>query len=869
MFMLREHHMAALSRSYSAAQLAQIFKPFSQEVTYEEGDAVILLKDPKGDLFHIELDRRGRIAETVSATGQTQQFAYTQENRISYHANSQGLQVAFTWDAAGRLTSLTEDLHRRWLLAWDDFGNLTRIVDPAGASSEMLWYGPGLLHAYRDRTGGAIVLGRDELARILSLQDPNGRTTRYEYSRFDRPDRIRRPDGSTEEIVRDGMGRIIEALRNGKSLAKASWTVAGKLESLLYADGHFVAFEYDGKGRTTKARNSATAIARSWDDDGHLLEEAQAGQVVACAYDVCGSLASLKLPGGEEASFSYDRDGRIQTVQDWTGETHRIEFSSDSRTVTHRYASGVTREERWSSTGRLEAVGITLPGISGVAFWSRTEYDANLKVAAIHRSDDGVRKMRYDPEGRLTGVYGSQFKEQYVYDFNGNRASCACNSMDQVISDGFSHMTYDDAGNMISSQGPRGLHRFHYNGQNLLTSADLPNGGRVEYEYDAFARRISKRVGAVVTRYLWAGDQLVREWTLGPEIDSSCDYLFLPGTHTPYAMRRDGRVYHFHNDHLGSPQWLTDSQGQVVWSGAFNAFGEASHIAGTISQPFRFPGHYFDEETGLHYNRARYYSPSLGRYLSRDPLEILGGTNFYVYANSDPFNQTDPLGLLSGWAKIAVAGAFIAVGVTALIVAAPAIAAVIAGAAVTTAVISAAGLIVAGGAAIGGGISLALAPDGCVECQSKAFWSGAEMGAGLAIAFLGIVLGPVAGGPALALAGGGEIAGGAALTQAAVVVGGLLMAGHGASNSGGNSGDGSSSSTKRTSQNQMQKQVEKGQAPKSVDRVDKGVGPNEQDHIHFDDGSALNDDGTWKHGGRPLTNSEKNWVTDNGWNPPK
>jgi hypothetical protein len=82
----------------------------------------------------------------------------------------------------------------------------------------------------------------------------------------------------------------------------------------------------------------------------------------------------------------------------------------------------------------------------------------------------------------------------------------------------------------------------------------------------------------------------------------------------------------------------------------------------------------------------------------------------------------------------------------------------------------------------------------------------------------------------------------------------------------GHGGDGDGS---RTSANQMQKQVERGQAPKSVDRVDKGIGPFEKDHVEFKGGNALNDDGTWKHGGRSLTNVEKDWLHNNGWATPK
>jgi hypothetical protein len=90
---------------------------------------------------------------------------------------------------------------------------------------------------------------------------------------------------------------------------------------------------------------------------------------------------------------------------------------------------------------------------------------------------------------------------------------------------------------------------------------------------------------------------------------------------------------------------------------------------------------------------------------------------------------------------------------------------------------------------------------------------------------------------------------------------------------GGGGGDSPTSdeggSKKRSTAGNMQKQVERDQAPRSVDRVDKARFPHEKDQVHFEDGSALNYDGTWKHGGRPLTNTEKEWLQENGWTVPK
>ena len=151
----------------------------------------------------------------------------------------------------------------------------------------------------------------------------------------------------------------------------------------------------------------------------------------------------------------------------------------------------------------------------------------------------------------------------------------------------------------------------------------------------------------------------------------------------------------------------------VVWSVSLTAYGQCAPIKEAIRQPLRFPGHYYDEETQLHYNRARYYSPALGRYLSRDPLDIASNLNFYTYADNDPINGMDPLGLLSGWGKILAAAAIVAVGVVVVAVAAPAVLAVAAGAAAfSAATVGMAAAAVVGGGAIGMGIGLGLAPDG-------------------------------------------------------------------------------------------------------------------------------------------------------------
>ncbi len=105
------------------------------------------------------------------------------------------------------------------------------------------------------------------------------------------------------------------------------------------------------------------------------------------------------------------------------------------------------------------------------------------------------------------------------------------------------------------------------------------------------------------------------------------------------------KIYYFINDHLGTPQKLLDESADVVWSADYKPFGEADVYVNTFENRFRFPGQYFDNETGLHYNHFRFYDPKIGRYLRADPIGLDGGINLFSYVKNDPTNRIDQFGL--------------------------------------------------------------------------------------------------------------------------------------------------------------------------------------------------------------------------------
>jgi len=201
---------------------------------------------------------------------------------------------------------------------------------------------------------------------------------------------------------------------------------------------------------------------------------------------------------------------------------------------------------------------------------------------------------------------------------------------------------YDASGNQISQIGTGDKQQRSFNGLNQLVQINV-NGKLTQYEYDALGRRSAKITELGRTDFIWDNHQLIGECTLG----EYSWYIYQPDTFTPVALIKAGQVYYYHLDQLGTPICLTDENAKIVWRSQQDVFGQSiDHVDSEhqIVNPIRFQGQYFDDESGLHYNRFRYYSPQQARFIHQDPIGLVGGINHYQYA-PNPVNWVDPFGL--------------------------------------------------------------------------------------------------------------------------------------------------------------------------------------------------------------------------------
>jgi RHS repeat-associated protein len=331
----------------------------------------------------------------------------------------------------------------------------------------------------------------------------------------------------------------------------------------------------------------------------------------------------------------------------------------------------LVREDR-GSFGRLLLCALIAAATSAPVSADQYGYDELGNVETLS-NPRGVRSYTYDEIQRLDTETGYTGNRDHAYDLNGNRttdgasapgtpttatytsntnriatlngAAVTLDAAGQITNDGLNSYTWDDAGRLKTvSRGGQLRATYYYDHKHRrtrkVTTAAAPQGAKtLVYHYDDQDRLIAEttETGAPVRSYLWADATLLAqvEYTLN-------------ATTGLYTVSRE---LLFELDHLGTPRQARLNTGTAVWRWESDGYGNTlpnEDPDGNGQKTYvylRFPGQYFDEESGLHYNWHRYYVPRLGRYLSSDPIGIEGGRNSYGYVEGNPLSYYDPYGL--------------------------------------------------------------------------------------------------------------------------------------------------------------------------------------------------------------------------------
>ena len=440
------------------------------------------------------------------------------------------------------------------------------------------------------------------------------------------------------EFVRNALGQVIKETQDGRTV-EHKYDERSQLSNIVSALGGNITYGYDIKGAVNHISAGMSRKRKPWEAD--------------IAYDRFGRETSRMMPGCVENTMHYDSIGR---------PAHQR--------VRHNGRTLYDKSYTWGDNLRLLRTFDTINGGS-----VRYDYDAFGSLSgAVY--GDGSHQWRnpdamgnvYDSPDRTDRSYGrgGQLREdrkwRYYYDSHGNLVLKTMRRSGPSLETGMRD-------EFLAWQS--GDYAYTWQGNGMLRSVTRPDGKTVTFRYDALGRRIEKVFDGRVYRYLWDGDVILHEWDYAeadrpntvvtetgevtldrPEpVENLITWVYDSDSYVPTAKIVGDRHYSIISDYIGRPVQAYDDNGNIVWQADYDIYGNVRNLHGNRKFiPFRQLGQYEDDETGLYYNRFRYYDPRIGNYISQDPIRLMGNNpTLYGYVG-DTNTWTDVLGLNEvGW----------------------------------------------------------------------------------------------------------------------------------------------------------------------------------------------------------------------------
>ncbi|RZG75199.1 RHS repeat protein [Acinetobacter wuhouensis] len=618
---------------------------------------------PDGLKEQFSHDEEGRLLKHIDTKGLITQYRYNKIGLVEQRVDANQHQIGYQWDKQGRIQKLINQNRAEYLFDYNRFGQLIH---------EQAFDGEEKHYSY------------SENGQLFQIRQPNI-LTQFSYHK----------DGSiasktyTHLQTRHSQTEEFEYnLNNQLSQAKNQ---ESQIDFFYNAIGELIREHQTYKVPNSK---SLTAVLRyEYDELGNLSKTIRPdGQVQTNLSYGSGHIYGIAFNQQDMVAFQRD-DLHRETVRMLANGLIQTKNYNDVGLL----SSQIIRPEQ-ETTDQLQQAKHQAE--------RNYQYENNYLLTQVNDSRLGKLNYQYDSIGRLIKTQSLYTTENFTFDPAGNLIDPIATQTSQVKNNLITqyqgkYYKYDAQGNVVETTQAGKTLKLTWDNLNRLIQSDN-NGQITTYGYDIFGRRLFKNsqnstnsTNSGLTLFGWDGDLMVWESYQSsrenPENNKNYTkhYVYEPNNfvplfqtgyvdfiklietpdysrfqNEPYSIYKDPvwntetrknkaeleRVAFYHCDQVGTPQTLSNELGECVWEIKQDTWGTALEIntsENLLEQTnLRFQGQYYDSETGLHYNRYRYYEPYSARYVSKDPIGLLGGLNNSVYV-SDPNQWIDPMGLMA------------------------------------------------------------------------------------------------------------------------------------------------------------------------------------------------------------------------------
>ncbi|WP_330332026.1 putative T7SS-secreted protein [Streptomyces sp. NBC_00536] len=688
-----EGHLVSVARPDGRATRAE----------YDAQGLPVRVLNPDGTTVRQTYDAQGRRTSVTGPSGATTRFTHDTRGHLASVTDALGAVTTVRSNPAGLVVSTTDPLGATTTYERDAFGRPTAVTDPLNRTTHLTWSVEGrLLHrTYADGTTESWTY--DGEGNCLTHTDALGGVTVSEYGDFDLLVARTAPDGARHAFTHDTELRLTEVTNPQHLTWSYSYDSAGRLASETDFDARVLTYAHDPAGRLTTRTNALSEVTHyehnalgqvtrkqtaagptvyeydvsdhlasvsspdstiTWlrDRAGRIRAETVDGRTLTHAYDALGRRTTRTTPSGARSHWTYDAAGNRSSL---TTSDRTLTFTHDAAGQELARTMGpVSLTQEYDDLGRPTTQSLLTR--DGRTLQRRGySYRADGHLTGIEDSLTGPRTFTLDAAARVTSVEADSWSEQYAYDDAGNQTAATWPDRHpgteargarsytgtRIRQAGAVRYEYDALGRTVLRQKTRlsrkpDTCRYEWNSEDQLAAVTTPDGARWTYTYDPLGRRTSKRGPSEEIFFTWDGATLC-EQTTGPVTLTWTHRGLHPLTQTEHLNQADvdDRFFTIITDLIGTPTQLIDEAGETAWHTRTTLWGTTTwNRDATTYTPLRFPGQYYDPESGLHHNVFRTYDPETARYLTPDPLGLSPAPNPATYVHN-PHTWSDPLGL--------------------------------------------------------------------------------------------------------------------------------------------------------------------------------------------------------------------------------
>jgi RHS repeat-associated protein len=668
-------------------------------MTYDPAGRLLTLTDPAGNTSTYAYDASGQQIAATDADGHTTTTEYDAAGRPLRTTAPDGTFHEFAYDSAGRLMIETDPMGHTTHRDYDAQGRLVKVTDALGGVTRMEFDTLGRPQRIIDALGRITSYTTDAMGRRTSRTLPGGQSETMTWQNALQLASRTDFNGFTTTFTWDADGNLLE---KSADPAHPSLMLPHAAAKVRYTYNQF------NLPATAEVLNAAGSVihAQSWSYDAHgrLMSATGPEGTITYTRDAQDRITSTRsaTPEGYHAAYAYDDAGRVATVTSHRGaapRTHTFAWTASGALESSHAAAGLTHQYTRDALQRV--TGLSITSAAGALETFTHTYNAASRRTGTSEASGRSIAYNYDALHRLTeeqiAATGSPAPGSlpitpgalgYTFDAVGNRLARAstltapapaAQNFTYNANDELTGTTCDLNGNptagtadlLAPALGTGGVAvpavvgtNDVYDFEDRLLRRTRSDGVTVDLHYDATGNRVAKSVThpgqpGEVTRYLidshapngWP--QAVEEHAALNAQSSTLNRVTHYGPHGPISQWSPTHgEQDFVRDAHGSLRALVDAAtGEVTAAADYDAYGIPLATTGTAASPLGYNGEHYDPDLGLIYLRARFYDPSTGRFLNRDPYQGMmddpQSLHAYHFAHLDPVNLNDPSGNFS------------------------------------------------------------------------------------------------------------------------------------------------------------------------------------------------------------------------------